>query len=263
MSFNKDTNNGKIISVASGKGGTGKTVTSLNLAMELHSLGKDVTVVDADLEDPNIGINLGLYSPKSTINKSLENDESLIEAMHIHETGIKLVPASLSINYLNTNFRSLKDRFKDLGGYVIIDCGPGISEKVISCIDQSDAVVAVTNPMRSAVSGLVRLTEIVKDMEKDLEGIVVNNLTSKEITSEEISSITGYNVLGEIPYDINVDRSIINKEPLVKYKPYSKAAIAYKKIAHGLIDEDFEPDLSQHIKRYTDLFLSKMGLNKQ
>lgn len=260
MTSDEDSDDGKIISVASGKGGTGKTVTSLNLAMELHNLGKDVTVIDADLEDPNLGINLGLYSPQSTINESLEEERGLVEAVHIHETGMRLIPASLSINYLDTDLRSLESAFKNIGGYVIIDCGPGLSEKVVSCIEQSDSVVAVTNPMRSAVSGVVRLAEVVKDMQKEMEGIVVNNLTSKEITPKEIRNITGYPVLGEVPYDINVDKSIVNKEPLVQHKPYSKAALVYRKMAHDLVGEEFEPKASHHIKRYVDSLVSSLGL---
>lgn len=260
MSSDDSSEEGKIISVASGKGGTGKTVTALNLAMELHRLGKDVTVIDADLEDPNLGINLGLYSPQSTINETLEKEKGLVEAVHIHETGMRLVPASLSINYMNTELRSMENAFQKLGGYVVVDCGPGLSENVISCIDQSDSVIAVTNPMRSAVSGVVRLTEVVRDMEKEIEGIVVNNLTSKEISPKEISNITGCPVLGQIPYDINVDRSIVNKEPLVQHKPYSKAALSYRKIAHDLVDEEFTPKTSHHVKRYFDSLVSSLGL---
>lgn len=259
MSTKEDSDDGRVICVASGKGGTGKTVTALNLGMELHKLGKDVTVIDADLEDPNLGINLGLYSPQSTINESLEEEKSLVEAVHIHETGMRLVPASLSINYLDTNLRSLQNSFRNLGEYVIVDCGPGLSEKVVSCLEQSDSVICVTNPMRSAVSGAVRLTELVRDMEKDVEGIVVNNLTSKEITPVEIGNITGCPVLGEIPYDINVDKSIVNKEPLVRYKPYSKAAIVYRKIAHDLVDEDFETKATHHVRMYIDSLLNSLS----
>ncbi len=258
MSSKGDSSEGRIISVASGKGGTGKTITTLNLAMELHKLGKDVTIVDADLEDPNLGINLGLYSPQSTINESLEKDRSLVEAVHIHETGMRLIPASLSINYINTSLRSIDKAFKKLGGYIIVDCGPGLSENVVSCIDQSDSVIAVTNPMRSAVSGAVRLTEMVKDLDKTVEGIVVNNLTSKEISPKEISSITGCDVLGEVPYDINIDRSIVNKKPLVHHKPYSKASFAYRKIAHDIVDEEFKPKAKHHIRRYVDSLLSSL-----
>ncbi len=258
MSSDEDSSGGRVISVASGKGGTGKTVTSLNLAMELHNLGKDVTIIDADLEDPNLGINMGIYSPQSTINESLETDKGLVEAIHIHETGIRLVPASLSINYLDTNLSSLESAFGNLGGYVIVDCGPGLSDKVVSCLEHSDSLIAVTNPMRSAVSGTVRLTELARDMNKEIEGIVVNKMTSKEIRSEEIANITGCDVLGEIPYDINVDKSIVRKKPLVHHKPYSKAALAYRKIAHDLLDKEFQPKKSHHIKRYFDSLVNSL-----
>ncbi|MFB6216651.1 MAG: P-loop NTPase [Candidatus Aenigmatarchaeota archaeon] len=251
---------GKVISIASGKGGTGKTVSTLNIAMTLHNLGEDVLVIDADLKDPNIGINLGIYAPQSTVNEALEEEKNLLEALYIHDSGLRVIPASLSINYLNSNLKSFSKLTRDMGGYVLIDCGPGLSEDVISCLKASDSVIPVTNPMRSALSGTIRLVELAQDLDREIEGIIVNNLTSKEISLEEIRNITGCPILGDVPYDTNVDRSIVNRRPLVEHKPHSSAAQEFQKIAHDLAGEDYTPQFSNRFKRFVDSVKSFVSL---
>jgi len=95
---------------------------------------------------------------------------------------------------------------------------------------------------------------------KDIEGIIINQITSQGLDREEIKEITGQPVLSKVPYDQNVDESIAHKQPLVNYKPYSPAAIAYRKIAHNMIDEEYEEGIKDRFKRYYRLFLSRLGL---
>lgn len=251
---------GKIIAVASGKGGTGKTVSILNIGMELHNLGEDVLIIDADLEDPNLGINLGIYTPEATINEALEEEQSLLEALYIHQSGLRVIPASLSINYLDSNLKSLSKVTKDIGGWVLIDCSPGLSQGVISSIRAADSLIIVTNPVRSAISGTIRLVELAQDLDRKVEGIIINNLTSREISPEEIKNITGCPILGEVPYDTDVDRSIVNRQPLVEHKPHSSAAQEFRRMAHHLLGREYEPSFTNHFKRFYDSFKSFLPL---
>lgn len=252
---------GRVLAIASGKGGTGKTVSALNLGMALHQLDKHVLVIDGDLEDPNVGINLGIYSPQVTINEVLEKEKRLLEALYIHETGLRVIPASLSINYLNANVRAISKVIKDLNGYVLLDCGPGLNDKLINALKVSDGLIAITNPIRSSVSGTIRLVELARDLGAEIEGVIVNHITSKEVSREEIEQITGQPVLGEIPYDKNVDRSTVNKVPLVKYKPHSPAATSFKKIAHELIGKEYKTSFTSRAKGYYYSLRSVFGLD--
>jgi len=252
---------GKVLAIASGKGGTGKTISALNLGMSLHQLDKHVLVIDGDLEDPNIGINLGIYSPQVTINEVLEEEKRLLEALYIHETGLRVVPASLSINYLNANVKAIGEVIKDLEGYVLLDCGPGLDEKLVNALNVSDGLICITNPLRSSVSGTIRLIELARDLGVEVEGVIVNNITSQEISLEEVEQITGQPILGEIPYDKNVDRSTVNKLPLVKYKPHSPAATSFKQIAHKIVGEEYQTSLTAKLKSYYYSLRSVFGLD--
>ena len=68
----------KIYAIISGKGGVGKTTTSINLASSLNKLGEDVIIVDGNLTTPNVGIHLGAPIVPITLNHVL-NGQSRIE----------------------------------------------------------------------------------------------------------------------------------------------------------------------------------------
>lgn len=251
---------GKMIAVVSGKGGTGKTTCSLNIAMSLHNMDKDVLLVDGDLEDPNIGINLGVYSPDMTLNKSVQEETSPEDAIYIHDTGLVFVPASLSINYTGSDYSLLGDSMKSLEGNVIVDCGPGIDEKLISILEVADSAIVVTNPIRTSLSGTVRVTELLKEMDTEIEGVVVNNITSREVTLQEIESITGCPVLGQVPYDKNIDESITRKKPVVEHKPYSGSSHAFKEIAHKMTGKEYKKSISDRLRTFHNSLTDFLGI---
>jgi len=87
----------KIYAIISGKGGVGKTTTTINLGISLNLLGEDVIIIDANLTTPNIGIHLGAPIVPTTINRVLNNQAKLEDAIYEHESGTKIMPASLSL----------------------------------------------------------------------------------------------------------------------------------------------------------------------
>jgi len=62
----------KLITVTSGKGGVGKTTTSINLGAALNELGKEVVVVDANLTTPNLGLHFGAPIVPVSLNHVLQ-----------------------------------------------------------------------------------------------------------------------------------------------------------------------------------------------
>lgn len=249
----------RIIAIVSGKGGVGKTVTTLNLSMALHELDEHVLTVDGDLNNPNVGLYLGLYNFPTTLNDVLENEINLLEALHIHESGLRIIPSSLSLQHLNTDINRMDEVFKQTEGYTLIDCAPGFGKEVISSIEACDEVLAVTNPITPSVVGCMRLIEIAKEMDKEIRGIVLNRLGANEVEPKEIEAVCDVPIIGEIPYDKHVDKSIIAKNPLVKQRPLSPASVSFKQIAHELIGREFEPPSFLKLRR----FLNKFSLKRK
>ncbi|GAH84164.1 unnamed protein product, partial [marine sediment metagenome] len=104
----------KIIVIASGKGGVGKTTTAINLATAMNYFGKDVLVIDGNLSTPNVGIHLNAPEVPVSLNHVLQEKAEPFEAVYEHESGIKIMPASISIKELKkTKPEKMKDFKKD------------------------------------------------------------------------------------------------------------------------------------------------------
>src|SRR4030042_1976505 len=90
----------KIIVITSGKGGVGKTTTAINLGAAINFFKKDVLVIDANLSTPNIGVHLNSPEVPINIHHVLLGSAEPFEAVYEHESGMKIMPASLSIKEL-------------------------------------------------------------------------------------------------------------------------------------------------------------------
>jgi len=92
----------KFIAIMAGKGGTGKTTTSINLGAALSYFGKDVIVVDANLTTPNVGIHLGVPIVPIHLHHVLQGKNDISEAVYVHPAGPKIVPGSIAMSDLHS-----------------------------------------------------------------------------------------------------------------------------------------------------------------
>ena len=233
----------RVISVMSGKGGVGKTFLTLNLGLSFHDFEEDSTVVDADLQNPNLGLHLGFYDYTLTLHDALSRGINILDVVHLHHTGLKIIPASMSLEYLYTNPERLQELMNELEGYVLIDAAPGLGREVVSTLKASNDVLLVTNPEITSVTDCIRTAELARTMKKALLGVVVNRRRGRgyEIPNGEIEEAVGAPVIGVIPEDENVKKSIAAGKPIVRYSPHSKASISVKRIAAGILEKEYSP----------------------
>ncbi|HLC70564.1 MAG TPA: AAA family ATPase [Candidatus Nanoarchaeia archaeon] len=115
----------RFIALVSGKGGVGKTTSTINVGQALTNLGHKVILLDANLVTPNLGIHLGLMNPPNSLNKFLRKEKSLKEITYLHESGLSLIPASPSYaEYQKTNVQKLSEIFEHLdegADFVLVD----------------------------------------------------------------------------------------------------------------------------------------------
>ena len=90
----------RIIVITSGKGGVGKTTTAINLGAAMNYFGKDVLIIDGNLSTPNVGIHLNSPEVPINLNHVLLGKADVREAVYEHESGLKVMPSSLSIKEL-------------------------------------------------------------------------------------------------------------------------------------------------------------------
>ena len=228
----------EIIGIMSGKGGVGKTTIALNLGLAMHLFGDDITVVDGDIKNPNLGLYLGIYHYPATINDVLKGGAGINDARCRHDTGISIIPASLS----STSYVGLsktKSLFNDMSGHVIIDFAPGLGSDAMSFLDICDKILIVTNPNIPSVASTLRLINIIESQKKAILGVVINRTgKSYEISREEIETVCPGKPVWEIPEDENIRKSAMLKTPVLDYRPYSAASIRFSKIAASIIGKE-------------------------
>ncbi|MDH3353809.1 MAG: AAA family ATPase, partial [Chromatiales bacterium] len=86
----------RVITVASGKGGVGKTNVSINLAVALAKLGRKPIIMDADLGLANVDVALGLQ-PKLNLSHVINGEATLEEIIVDAPGGVKVIPASSGV----------------------------------------------------------------------------------------------------------------------------------------------------------------------
>ncbi|HEX5582754.1 AAA family ATPase, partial [Gaiella sp.] len=142
---------GRLICVLGPKGGTGKTLTSTNLATALALAGKKVLVIDLDLQFGDVALCLGLPPEKTMYDLAMSpgglDEEKLQDYVMTHDTGVDvlLAPArpdqasALTIDLL----RDVLVMARRTYDFVIADTPPGFTAEVIATIDASSDLVMV------------------------------------------------------------------------------------------------------------------------
>ena len=230
----------KFIAVVSGKGGVGKTTSTLNIGQALNSLGKKVVLLDANLVTPNLAIHLGYMNPEGTVNKYLRKEKNLKEVLYLHESGISLIPASPSYSeFQKTNSQKLSKIFESLDNVaevVLIDSPSGLGFDVDQILKNSDEVVVILNPNLSSVMDALKTIKLAKSHNNIITGVVLNMTHGgrHEMTSGEVQDVLGYPILANIRHDRKFRKSLHKQVPLHYKYPKSRSAQEFQKIAEHI-----------------------------
>ena len=239
----------RIIGVISGKGGTGKTTVSLNLGAVLAKHHrKNVTLVDCNVTTSHLNLYLGMYYCPVTLNKVLRGDNEIEESLHDHFSGMKIIPASMSLSDLEgidvTELRnSLKGIF-DKNDIILLDSSPGLGREAMATIKASDEIIYVSSPYIPSIMDIVRCQEVVNELGIKTLGIVLNMVHRKkhEMTDREIEELTKLKVISTIPFDTNVHKSLALKMPITLYKPNTPASRELFKLASIIAGETYKEE---------------------
>ncbi len=230
----------RLIAIASGKGGVGKTTTTVNLGLALTQFHRNVIILDANLTTPNVGLHLGMATPDITLNDVMEGKASLVDAIYLHESGLRVIPAGLHLKYLKSSApEKLWDIVLDLFGSseaVLLDTPAGLERGAQAVLDAGEEVLIVTNPELPAVTDALKTIRVAYESGAYVLGVVVNKYRkdSAEMKLDEIEHMLDSPILATIPYDDEVRKSIKAKVPVVLRAPNSPASLAYKKLAADL-----------------------------
>ena len=255
----------KIIVITSGKGGVGKTTSAINLGAAINYFGEDALIIDGNLSTPNIGIHLNSPEVPINLNHVLLNKAEPFEAVYEHESGIKIMPSSLSIKELKKiepkKIKDFKKDFKKISDYIIIDSAAGLGDEAMSVIEMADELIVVTNPEMPAITDALKTIKLAEQLKKSVKGVIISRVRKNkiEMQPETVKEMLETPILGMIPEDTDIQKSLNLRDAVVHTSPKSKPARAYKEIAAKILDVEYNSnkDRENMIKRV----LQKLGLS--
>ncbi|QRV13789.1 cell division ATPase MinD [Haloterrigena salifodinae] len=228
-----------VYAIASGKGGVGKTTTTVNLGTALAQAGERVAIVDADLGMANLAGFVSLTPDSTTLHDVLSGNASIDDATYRITDNIVAVPSGTGLDeYADTSPEGLREVVADLRerfDYVFLDVGAGVSHETVLPLGLADAVVLVSTPEPAAVHDSKKTLELTERAGGEVSGLVVTRTRpDSDVSYEEIAARLETPLLATIPDDPAARESVYAGTPLVVYEPDGPAAGAYRQLAADL-----------------------------
>lgn len=237
----------RVLCVASGKGGTGKSVLATNLAVHRARQGERVLLVDFDAGLANAHLLLGL-APTHDLGHVLEGVVSPREALVEGPAGLKLLsggvgrqtlvdPTRRELDRLFKALRPLENEF-DL---VLIDHGAGVGYSTLAHLAATSTLLLVTNHEVTALSDGYAIYKRACAVNGDIRvGLVINRAPDERLAQAAwdrfraaSNRFLGHHpeYVGWIPADARMAQSVQRREPILLAFPDSEAAGAIRRVA--------------------------------
>jgi ATP-binding protein involved in chromosome partitioning len=244
----------RVIAVASGKGGVGKSTTAANLALAFAARGYKIGLLDADIYGPSAPHLFGLDQPPE------QNDDGTIEPAQAH--GLKLMSIGLMMAFDAPLVwrgpmidKALTQFLRDVNwgalDYLIIDMPPGTGDAQITLTRRApiDGAVIVSTPQDLSLIDAQKGIALFRQVGVPVLGIVENmsqfvcpqcgkthDIFAHGGARHE-SSRQGVPFLGEVPLHMSIRETCDSGTPLVASAPDSAEARAYFSIADKIVQQ--------------------------
>lgn len=248
----------RAFTIASGKGGTGKTTVTVNLGASLARLGKETYILDADIGMANLGLVLGLEDAPVTLHEVLAGQAKIDDAIYEGPNGVKVVPSGISLQgFQNADPDRLRDVMRSLVDrcdYLLVDAAAGISKDGVVALAISDEVILVVNPELSSMADALKTKILTEMVGGKVYGAIINRsgMENTEIRRHSVEDVLGVRVVDMIPEDPNVRRSAAYKTPIVIKYPSSEASRAFRRIAADIAGVAYEEETEERKQDFID-----------
>lgn len=239
---------GRVITVFSTKGGVGKSVLATNLGAALaRDTSRKVVLVDLDLECGDVGIMLNIQPTHTILDAAQAVDRLDIEMLKglllSHDSGLQalLAPTRPEDAEMVTAARvgRIIDLVRQVADVVVIDTPGSMSEIVLTAVDKSDVVLAVsTMDMPSVKNMRVALQKLAQlGYRNGLIRLALNRADSKVLMEvSDVEAALGSSVHVKIPSDRLVPRSVNKGVPIVTDEPKSGVSRSIVDLAHSVMN---------------------------
>ncbi len=248
---------GKVLAVASGKGGVGKTTVTVNLALALAQSGARVGLFDADVYGPNIPLMLGVHRQQGTqayVPIARADPKPYIEP--VFRYGLRMMSFGLLVGEKDTVLsdppligrmvsQTLRDVIWGALDYLMIDFPPGSGEPQHTLLQtvQIDGALLVTTPQDLSLLDAGRSLGMFHGASVPILGVVENmSYLACPHCGERVEVFhhserswaiqdQALEVLGHVPMDLAISRGIDAGHPLLQAQPTGPQVDAFRQIA--------------------------------
>lgn len=243
---------GKIIAVASGKGGVGKTFLSITLSHALAKRGQKTLLFDGDLGLPNVDIQLGLM-PRYDLGTVVAGKVALNQAaVHFDTGGFDVIAGrSGSGSLANVPLSRLQIIGEDLAlmatryDRIVIDLGAGVEKAVRQIARAADTIVIVTSDEPTSLTDAYAFIKVTMMERPQTDFRIVVNASNSTREGERtyqtlLKACNGFLKIspalgGIVRRDPRVREAIRNQQPILTRSPSSEAALDIEAIADRLL----------------------------
>lgn len=247
-----------IFAIASQKGGTGKTSTSISLASGLARKGKKVLLLDVDSQANSSKVLLSNYvdisetetiyetiincNPLKIRNSTVPNLDIVPSHILLADTDVELTTA---IDHREARLKNELDKVRANYDYVFIDCPPALSWLTVNAFTASDSIIIVVSPGYFELNSLMQINKTLQKIQRffnpelKLKGYLftMSDSTKNSAISLQVLRQTYmdkvFNTI--IPRNTDLRDAHMNQKDIFSYAPTSQSAQAYTR----LIDELF------------------------
>ena len=230
----------KIVTIASGKGGVGKSSLALNLGIALSQRGRRPLIIDTDFGFNNIDVMLGVHTQYDLIDV-IEGRKNVRDIIETGLAGVHFISGGSGVYEM---FRMAPDQLmdivsslielEDVADTIIFDTSAGLSDNAMRLISASHETILVTTPEPTAVVDAYALLKLVHEQgDRPQISLVVNQVTGAK---EAMSVADGFvriaeknlnirlNRLGYITRDVSMSIAIKMQVPVLISFPKSVAS---------------------------------------
>jgi len=243
----------KIIAVASGKGGVGKSTTAVNLALAISSRNKKVAVLDADIYGPSIPtlLNLRDKSPETDSQKRMiplsnYGIQCMSMGFLVEEESAMIWRGPMVMSAIDQMLR--QTLWEDID-YMVIDLPPGTGDAQLTICQRVplDGAVIVCTPQDLALLDAVRGANMFRKVDVPILGVIENMSYHVCNNCGEVSHIFGHegarktarkmglDFLGEVPLHTKIRELSDAGRPIVISEPDGAQSMPYFHIADRII----------------------------
>lgn len=234
----------KVITIASIKGGVGKTTIAENLGIALGRLKRRVLLVDSDLATSGLSTLVGLTERTPTLHDLLAGRGEATKAV-ADAFGVQVLPSGPSLSgFVRADPAKLADVVDNLKrnyDYVIVDTPPGLNKYSLAPLKFADEILLVTTQDPSAVVAATRLEEVAGALGLKITGVIINRLRKPSffrklrlMTPAQIQDRLKAKIIQEIPEDPAVTEAASLRRPMLFFKPKSGISKSVRSLATKL-----------------------------